>query len=239
VNTLIVPRGNWEQPGYPVTGPSSTPAQWAYNTLHWPGADVNVNDPVGTLQGMQRSWVNNKGYSLGYNFAVFPNGVAYEIRGFDIRCAANGNQEVNCPAVAVLLAVPSVNSGPPSNEMTQAVQDIVAATRSQVGRYLAINGHRDVRPEPTQCPGENIYNMITAGVFEPDQDFPSPTGDGMVFRTNQTGDAVFSQGSDMNVRYVNAQEGYVAEATQPGWASSAPTINVPNDVADWLNSMVE
>jgi hypothetical protein len=173
MSLAIIPHTFWEPHGYPVTGNSPTPDQWQYNTLHWPGANVNVNDPIGALQSMQISWVNSKGYSLGYNFAVFPDGSVYEIRGFHIRCAANGSQEVNCPGIAILLAVPNVDTEP-TDEMVISVQDLVAATRSQVPQSLIINGHRDVRPEPTQCPGEVIYGMICDDYFEPGESTPEP-----------------------------------------------------------------
>lgn len=171
---IILPRSEWEEQGYPVTGNSATPNEWEYNTIHWPGGNVNTNDPVGTLRGMQRSWVNSKGYSLGYNFAVFPDGSAYEIRGFDLRCAANGSQDVNRPGVAILLATPNVNT-PPTDAMVQGVRGVISTTRTHVPQNLIINGHCDVRPEPTQCPGEYIYNMIYSGQFEPSgQPVPTP-----------------------------------------------------------------
>jgi hypothetical protein len=115
---------------------------------------------------MQASWMNSKGYSLGYNFAVWPDGSAWEIRGFAMRCAANGDQSVNRPGVAILLAVPNVDTAP-TDAMVASVRELVAATRARVGQTLTINAHRDVRPEPTQCCGEVIVGMIAAGVFEP------------------------------------------------------------------------
>src|SRR5262245_7339439 len=129
---MTVPRSSWQSAAYPVTGPSSQPSQWRYNTLHWPGGNINVADPGGTLRGMQQSWVTSKGYSLGYNFAVFPDGSAWEVRGFDIRCAANGSQDVNIPGVAILMAVPDVSTDP-TRAMEDSVRALIADTRNQVG----------------------------------------------------------------------------------------------------------
>lgn len=163
--TVIHTRGSWQSSDCPVTGPASTPDEWSYVTLHWPGGKCGSDAPA-VLRSMQASWVSSKGYSLGYNFAVWPDGSAWEIRGWDIRCAANGDQSVNRPGVAILLAVPDMNTSP-SSAMTAAVTDVVELTRGRVSQGLGINGHRDVRPEPTQCPGDVIYGMIYAGRFEP------------------------------------------------------------------------
>jgi hypothetical protein len=160
------PREAWQSPDYPVTGPGSQPHEWTMTTLHWPGGTINAGDPVGTLRVWQQSWCNSKGYSLGYNFCVFPDGSQWEVRGFDIACAANGNQTVNVPAIAINLCVPDVNTAP-SVAMVESVVDLIEQTRARQPAAVIINGHRDVRPEPTSCPGDVIYSWITAGMFEP------------------------------------------------------------------------
>jgi hypothetical protein len=171
------PRSSWQSGAYPVTGPGSQPAKWTMTTLHWPGGTINPNDPGGTLRAWQSAWVNSKGYSLGYNFCVFPDGSQWEVRGFDIACAANGNQSVNVPAIAINLCVPDVNSVP-SAAMVEGVVDLIEQTRQRQPAAGTINGHRDVRPEPTSCPGDVIYQWIAAGIFEPaGGPPPTPGGD--------------------------------------------------------------
>jgi N-acetylmuramoyl-L-alanine amidase len=59
----------------------------------------------------------------------------------------------------------------------------------------------------------------------------------MIFRTTATADSIFAQGSDMNVRHVSAQEGAIAQAGNPGWADGAPTLELPRDVTDWLETL--
>jgi hypothetical protein len=122
---------------------------------------------------MQAAYLASRGYSLGYNFAVYPDGSAWEIRGWDIRSAANGGTDVNKKGVAILLAVQSVRDAP-TDEMIAGVQDIIFMTRQRVHRSLAINGHCDVRPTPTACPGSEIVDMIARGVFEPGAEAPPP-----------------------------------------------------------------
>ena len=173
---MIITRSTWQDPSVPVTGSLSVPNEWRYNTIHWPGANVNVANPVGILRSMQAAWARIKGYSLGYNFAVFPNGDVYVIRGFDIRCAANGDQAVNRPGIAILLVVPDVNTRP-TPEMVKGVRAVVRLTRSRVPQKLAINAHRDIRPEPTACPGDVIARMILAHVFEPETELSTVEDD--------------------------------------------------------------
>lgn len=66
---------------------------------------------------------------------------------------------------------------------------------------------------------------------------PEPEGDPVIFRTTATADAIFAQGSDMNIRHVSAYEGAVAAAAEPGWADDAPTLALPSDVTDWLSTL--
>jgi hypothetical protein len=231
----ITTRAGWQDPAVPVSGPESTPFEWQWNTLHWPGGNCG-SDPPSVLRSMQASWMNSKGYSLGYNFAVWPDGSGWEIRGWDIRCAANGDQTVNRPGVAILLAVPNVDTAP-TDAMIATVREIVGATRSMVSQTLIVNAHRDVRPEPTQCCGEVIVGMIAAGVFEPAGAPVELEGDEMIFRTTGTGDAIYAQGSNMDCRHVTSFEGAVAAAANPGWADGAPTLDLPADVTAWLASL--
>jgi hypothetical protein len=165
------PRTDWQTSQYPITGPTSQPSAWQYNTLHWPGGSINVNDPVGVLRAWQQSWCVNKDYSLGYNFCVFPDGSQWEVRGFDIKCAANGSAAVNTPGIAINLCVANVNTAP-SVSMVEGVVDLIEQTRAIAPYVSVINGHRDVRPEPTSCPGEVIYSWIQQGIFEPGSTTP-------------------------------------------------------------------
>jgi hypothetical protein len=231
---VIIPRTAWQTTTNPIAGTPAVPHEWRYNTLHYCGVDVNTSDPVRLLRNMQTAWTNQKGYSLGYNFAVFTDGSSYEIRGLDLRCAANGDQTSNRPGVAILLAIPAID-GQPTDPMIEAVRDLVAHTRARVPQSLLINGHREVRPSPTACPGQTIMHMIEAGVFEPTTEPLEEAG--MIFRTTATADAIFAQGSDMSVRHVTAQEGAVAQAGNPGWADGAPTLELPADVTDWLATL--
>jgi len=111
------------------------------------------------------NYVHSRGYSIGYNFCVDYIGHRWVLRGFEMRCAANGGADSNTKGLAIQLKV-DINEAP-TPIMIQGVKDMVAEIRARVGKNLPINGHRDVRPEPTSCPGAIIYRMIQDGTFEP------------------------------------------------------------------------
>jgi len=164
-------RTEWQDPSYPVTSSSWMDLNaLSYITLHYIGVDgVNLSDIPQFLRAAQLDYVVNRGYSLGYNSAVDEDGEEWEIRGFDYRCAANGNQATNVPGYAIVLLLPNTWSVPPTNQI-DGVRNLVAkirATAAAAGNsdFLEINGHRDLKP--TSCPGDPIYTMIQNGTFEP------------------------------------------------------------------------
>lgn len=162
------PREVWEEAGYTVgEHTNSKPVNWALVrqlVIHYT-ADKKANpDTAQYLRNMQRSYVNNRGYSLGYNVAVDQQGVSWEIRGTDYRPAAN--IEVNNTTFTILALVDWQNPCNPA--MVDTIRRIVAWARQQAGQDLPVVGHRDVGS--TRCPGDGIYNQIQANVFEPSED---------------------------------------------------------------------
>jgi len=163
-----MPREVWEEPGYTVAEhTNSRPVNWALVrqvVIHYT-ADKRANpDTAQYLRNMQRSYVNNRGYSLGYNVAVDQQGLSWEIRGVDYRPAAN--VEVNNTTYTILALVNWQDAC--NGVMVDSIRDIVQWARQQAGRRLEIVGHRDVGS--TRCPGDGIYNQITGNVFEPTED---------------------------------------------------------------------
>ncbi len=164
-------RTEWQDPAVPVTSSS-----WMninaldYITLHYIGVEgVDLSDIPQFLRNAQLDYVVNRGYSLGYNSAVSLDGAEWEIRGFDYRCAANGEQATNIPSYSILLMLPNTWSVPPASQI-DGVRNLVAKIRATAaaagnGAYLEINGHRDLKA--TSCPGDVIYTMIQNGTFEP------------------------------------------------------------------------
>jgi hypothetical protein len=178
------PRDDWQLPSQPVTGPSFDLLALRYITIHYNGdtRDLDGGDDVyqdsdyaELLRVMQSSYLETRGYSLGYNSGIAPDGDEWEIRGLDIRSAANGCTEVNVPGFAIQVTVTAPDAAPTAEQILgvrQAVARVRAAAQAAGNPdHLELNGHRDVRPlcgtGGTACPGDALAGLIASGQLEP------------------------------------------------------------------------
>jgi len=164
------PRSSWEQAGMTVgEHTDARPINWARVdsiVIHYTAAETADTDTARWLAQMQRSYVNGRGYSLGYSCAVDQDGVCWEIRGTDYIPAATKNE--NGHTFAILQLVDWQN---PANElMVERTRQLVAQLRQQ--NRMSITGHRDWAA--TRCPGDGVYHQIVTGVFEPVPPPPTP-----------------------------------------------------------------
>jgi len=157
----VFPRGVWQDPKVPVVGPNPLPARVNKVVVHYTAASRIPQDICQYLRDMQAAYVRSRGYSLGYNCAVDQAGNTYEIRGFDIRCAANS--KVNESSFAVLVLVDG--DARASEAAVGAVCDVVAAVERWVGDDVSVVGHGDVGA--TACPGAGLRQDIAQGLFVP------------------------------------------------------------------------
>ena len=144
-------------------------------TIHYNGGNFNINsDFAQYLRNSQNSYLNSRGYSLGYNSAISPNGDEWEIRGLRYRNASNGCTAVNRVAYAIQIPTATPTT-PPTLAQIAGVQQAIARIRAAVkaagnNHTLIINGHRDVRPlcgsGGTACPGDPLYNLIKNGTIK-------------------------------------------------------------------------
>lgn len=183
-------RSDWEEPGYRIADhTNSPPVDWSMVTnvtIHYPGGGTYpAGDRVWAanyVRSMQRSYVNSRGYSLGYNEVVTQSGIVVEARGAGTRCAANGTTEANVTSYAIQIAATGLgdDADPASPAAIAAVRERVAWAQRQAGRKLAITGHR--QHKATSCPGEAIYRQVLNGVFDvpyPTDPTPPPSEDDM------------------------------------------------------------
>ena len=162
------PRASWQDPRKPITGPAPIPNRIDTFVVHYTAADDLIDGDPGEraddlpayLRSMQSSYLSSRGYSVGYNFAVDWLGGVWELRGFDVRCAANKGW--NERSIAVLCLVDGQD--PLTVEALRSVNAIYAEANRRY-RPLALKGHRDVGA--TQCPGTGIYAQIRAGLIRP------------------------------------------------------------------------
>jgi hypothetical protein len=164
----IRPRTDWQDPAQPVVGPAMVLATVDLVPAHYTAASSIPDDVPAYLRSIQNDYTVNRGYSIGYNFAIDQTGQAWECRGFDIKCAANkGMNEVT---IAVLCLVDGADAMSPV--MVDTFQGIAAEAERVAGTALLVVGHRDIGS--TACPGDGIYHQVVTGQLDP-ADTPTPT----------------------------------------------------------------
>lgn len=152
---LLLPRSAWN--ARPSRGRTFLdPGQVDGVAVHWPG--TTSTRPLTRaavpryLSSVQAFHMDGKGWSdIAYQAAVDQYGRAWELRGLGVRSAANGDTNVNSRFGAVLLLL--VMGEEPTEAMLSTTADVVAAFRRRFPDGRQLVGHRQVRPEPTLCPG--------------------------------------------------------------------------------------
>lgn len=169
------PRSAWQSAARPVTGPALPWPQIDTVVIHYTAADDLIDGDVGEdwagipayLRAIQSSYLNKQptGYSVGYNWAVDQRGEVWELRGSDVKCAANRDHNDHCVAVLVLVDGDD-QATPPA---AAAIRALVAEAEQRAGRHLAVVGHGQLQDpnHPTGCPGIGLRLQIAAGVFSP------------------------------------------------------------------------
>jgi len=163
------PREAWQDPNLPVTGPSPTMEQWDTFPLHYTAADDLIDGDPGEhaedlpayLRAIQRDYKLNRGYSVGYGFAVDWRGGVWELRGYDIKNAANRYWNHRTGPVLCLVD----GADPLTDEALWSVRALYREANRRTGRTLDLAGHRDIGA--TACPGDGIYRQITDGLVTP------------------------------------------------------------------------
>jgi hypothetical protein len=153
----IHPREDWQLASQPVTGPTypSTIIEVVY---HYPGASAGTSFayPAARLRAMQSDYLRNRGYSLGYSYAIDPYGEAWEIRGVDIKPAATaGYNHAGC---AVQFMVPGQQ--PASEVQIGAAVELHKWLEKHHGRSLGVTGHKFRGTTSTPCPGVGVTAQL-------------------------------------------------------------------------------
>lgn len=164
----IRPRTDWQSPAQPVVGPAIALRSVTLLPAHYTAAATVPADTAAYLRSIQNDYTVNRGYSIGYNLAVDRAGVAWELRGFDIKCAAN--KGMNDVTIAVLCLVDGPAAMNPA--MVDTFRQLGAEAQRRVGADLLVVGHRDIGA--TACPGDGIYHQVVTGQLEPADAAPIP-----------------------------------------------------------------
>ena len=128
------------------------------------------------LRNSQASYLANRGYSSGYNSKIAPDGDEWEVRGYDIRSAANGCLDVNLAGFAI--QIPTISpDAPPTPEQIEGTRAAILRIRNEAKaagntHTLYLVGHADVRPlcsdgGGTECPGLELKALLESSALEP------------------------------------------------------------------------
>lgn len=165
-----LPRSAWGARS-PRSGPGNlTVSRVQGAVLHWPGMGnsrvIDKDDVARRLRGWQDYHMDAKDWSdIAYQVAVDQAGRAWTLRGLRTQSGANGDNEVNEDYGAILLIVGTGEH--PTPAMIETTREVIADFRAIYPRGTAIKPHSAVRPEPTDCPGDQVRALITAGAFNP------------------------------------------------------------------------
>lgn len=178
-------REEWQTSSQPVTGPAMDLLDLRYIVIHYNGAAADLDGPddvytdedtILGLRNSQNSYLTGRGYSLGYNSEIAPDGDEWEIRAHDIRSAANGCLDVNRPGFAI--QIPTVNpEAAPTPAQVEGARAAILRIREAAAaagnlHELYLTGHGSVRPlcpdgGGTLCPGSELVNLLETDGLEP------------------------------------------------------------------------
>ena len=175
----IHPREDWQEPSNPIKGPAPK-GQVTTWVIHYPGSTSSFEPTtdaqmVTWLRNTQDYYTSQRGYSLGYSYAVSQSGSVWEIRGDDFNCAANAGKKVSGNAndwtQAITIVVGGQNAASPA--AVAAVNELIA---SKPGRVMQV--HQDI--DWTSCAGLGVTAQVRNGTIgyqstTPPPDPPDPT----------------------------------------------------------------
>lgn len=158
---------------YGMSGPSQDKSLVRGLAIHYNGGNANLNGTdlryATILAGMNNSyWNRNPPYALGYNWGEADDGDLWEIRGFDLQCAANGCSAVNKPWVALQITTKTIDSMPTTAQIEATEQQWIPFIQSKYPNKLEITQHRIINPQcsnptGTICPGTKIVSLMATG----------------------------------------------------------------------------
>ena len=132
--------------------------------IHYAGFNVG-GDPAAIMRSIQRTHMEQRGWwDLAYTSCVALDGTVLEGRGLLVRTGANGTNASNRDYLAICLLI-----GPdqtPTPAMVEAVRELIGVVQHYQPGATEIIGHRDIKA--TSCPGDDAYDLVRRGAFQPD-----------------------------------------------------------------------
>jgi hypothetical protein len=176
---VVHARESWQDPAWPVVGPPANQAAIDTAVVHYTASPKIPGDLFAFHRSMQFSYAKprtqgGRGYSLGYRWSVVSggprDGEVFQIRGFDLKAAANAGHNDHTEPILVL--VDGDDAATPL--AVRSVQAIIAESQRRSGRTFVIVGHGQLSGAATSCPGVGLRAQVAAGVFTPRAQPPTP-----------------------------------------------------------------
>jgi hypothetical protein len=162
-----ISRAQWGAKATPAADPLSA-VEVVGIAVHWPAMAKSLRG-VPAVSAALRSWQAyhlSKGWrDIAYQVAVDQDGNRYILRGLDGVSAANGDTDTNRRYGAVLVVLAPGEA--PTPAMLDELRRVVADHRRLFPKSTRVVGHKDIRPEPTACPGPVMESIINSGLLEP------------------------------------------------------------------------
>jgi hypothetical protein len=169
-------RGDWQTATEPITPPPAASPELVHHAVcHYPGSGdtwVPPTDVAAHLRSQQHWGLGAKGYNYWYNFVIGPNAFPdiWEVRGFDIRNAANNGdkppysdfEDPNWNGYTVSIQIMCSTAHPPTADQIKSFQYCLAMCDDFYGETLTLIGHRD--SDDTDCPGP-AYPLVLDGTL--------------------------------------------------------------------------
>jgi hypothetical protein len=153
-------REYWQDPTEPIVGPPSKGnGTWV---IHHPGGGTTAPGAVACikhLRAMQSSYINSRGYSLGYSYTVNQDGTSWGVRGRYINNAANAGKKV----------VGNFNDGSKSIQLMATEEEASPDAILEINRIIAteptwkVITHGDV--DYTSCCGPKLTRQVRDGII--------------------------------------------------------------------------
>lgn len=164
--SAVLPRSTWTRTHAKAPAHLVKPHGLA---VHWIGPAVprsveraERGAVANFLMAVRRHHVQSNGWSdIAYQQAVDQSGQRWELRGWDLRSAANGTEALNAKWGAVVALI-----GVGQHPTPDLLRGLVAARlefmrHHPTASYLTTHGA--IRPDPTACPGPDLTRWVKAG----------------------------------------------------------------------------
>jgi len=160
----IVSRKEWHAKS-PRSVTRRAPSELAGVAIHWfgkPSAAKSHDGCAALLRGVQRDHMAPGGLGatggandIGYNHAVCPHGVAFDLRGFGVQTGANGDAKSNREYAAIVYMAGTGDK--PTAEALAVLTELIRMWQAK-GAGPLVKPHRFFTD--TECPGPDLLKWV-------------------------------------------------------------------------------